>query len=522
MGQSYVPVLAAALARSRKIVPVYSRRYFDKGMCQWELTKSIQLDPVGAERKLNPLLADPSAAQLVPLWVDHIHFLSVDLADWFSRLCDALELSRGAEPAVLGFLGRPPGEILVNHTLPAIRVRARAAAGTRPQEQEITLAAEDGDLHGTLTLKTHDGEAEFKDLSLGKPVASTCLLATAEGCEAARSEAFAVVMPAPPPQPVVPQVEVRKAIPLRGEAIFFRSGQALAVLGPGSLSVYDLDGQPRGGAMRLLARPRVLRRAGPLLALADWSGNVYGVRDDGAHWQAPFAGPPNGMFVPGGLAISGDTVYVGFWSGAIYRLPPGAAAVEVLTHAAGVQALELAGHRLYVIGLDGTLVIYEGRDAVERHELEKTVHALYACSDSLVAVGNGSLYHLRIDQKLVLSERLPFGPVAAVFGEGDHPVALDAKGKGARFTADLVYKVRFHATPGAIPVSADDAGHFCVFRNPDGSRTLMVDDRVVFTHLAGTLAVSPAGDWFAVGDEKAIQVLDRKSFQELIEGVPRA
>lgn len=57
-----------------------------------------------------------------------------------------------------------------------------------------------------------------------------------------------------------------------------------------------------------------------------------------------------------------------------------------------------------------------------------------------------------------------------------------------------------------------------MFVNPDGTRTLMVDGRIVFSHSGGTLSMSPAADLFALGDENGIRVLDASSFESLIKG----
>jgi len=47
-----------------------------------------------------------------------------------------------------------------------------------------------------------------------------------------------------------------------------------------------------------------------------------------------------------------------------------------------------------------------------------------------------------------------------------------------------------------------------VFENPDGVHTLMVDGRIVFTHLGGTLAVSPDARRFAIGDARGIRFVE--------------
>jgi len=63
-------------------------------------------------------------------------------------------------------------------------------------------------------------------------------------------------------------------------------------------------------------------------------------------------------------------------------------------------------------------------------------------------------------------------------------------------------------------VSADDGGRYCVLANPDGSRALLYDERVVLNHPDGTLAVSGGADWFAVGEPGGIRVLTAAGFRQ--------
>jgi hypothetical protein len=228
------------------------------------------------------------------------------------------------------------------------------------------------------------------------------------------------------------------------------------------------------------------------------------------------------MNIPGGLAVYNNCVYVGFWSGKVVNWMVPEDEVYEWRHEAGVQALEAVSDCLYVVGLDGKLSIPQDDRFTELGKLGQTTHLLKAYPGCLVAVGEDRLYHFATNTRKISSQLLPFADPSAVLGDIDRPVVIDARGRGLRFDAALVYRARFHTTAGAVPTSADDAGRYCVFSNPDGSRTLMLDDRTVFTHLGGTLAVAPGGNYFAVGDGQVVRILNAADLRSLVEDRNRA
>lgn len=259
------------------------------------------------------------------------------------------------------------------------------------------------------------------------------------------------------------------------------------------------------------------QRSDSRIALADWSGNVYLLAEDGhaQHWS--FATGTNMMHVPGGLALTADGVYVGFWSGEVYRLASGASPVKLMQQETGVQALSVVQNRIFVAGLDGKLSVYQDDKLLVTLSLETTVHLLKGYPECIVAVGEGQLHLFQINTSRIFVQKLPLMGVTGVLGDVDRPVIIDGRGKGVRIDEQLVYEVRFHTTAGARPISADHAGRFCIFLNPDGSRVLMEGARVVFTCITGTLAVAPSGSRFAVGGEDGIQIIDTSSLRDLIE-----
>nr|MDQ3806043.1 toll/interleukin-1 receptor domain-containing protein [Acidobacteriota bacterium] len=188
IGESFMNVLVHAILNSKKFLPVYSRNYFDKKMCQYELTKAHQFDPGGESAKINPILIDP--AVVVPIAVNHIHYGNISSPDWFPRLCKSLGLIPAAEQTALKFLDQP-ADVTVSHTLPPLRVAVVCAERVVPREEQVTVAAEAGRLEGTLTVKTEGGVATFADLSMSTPVGATRLVASAYGHEPAHSEPFA-------------------------------------------------------------------------------------------------------------------------------------------------------------------------------------------------------------------------------------------------------------------------------------------------------------------------------------------
>jgi len=524
IGQIYTTALVYAISKSKKFVPVYSGIYFKKEMCQYELLQAHHLDPVGTLGKLNPILIDPMAADQVPVTVSLINYWVVTSPDWFERLCDALELKPIAEHTVLKFLDQP-ADTTINYTLPPLRVAVMGADGVVARDEQIRISVQDGSLEGTLTAKTENGIATFTDLSVSIAAAATSLIASAEGHDDVHSETFAVIKPVSRPPAVEisseDRIEEREPrIALKGEAVFFQDGKALVVIMPDGVALYDVAGNsllPAPGIVKLKSRLRLVRRAGPILALADWGGHIYLFNENSQHYSCACGDGSQGFVVPGDLAVVGDKVYAGFWNGMVYTVGLGQSPVAEFKHDSGVQALAVVGERFYVCGFDGNLCVYKNGRMVNSEMLDPGVRLLQPSDGRLVAAGESKLYQIEIDQLKVRSEDLQLSGVAAVLGDVALPVVLDARGKGVRFNTELV-KFGFHVTAGAAPVSADDGGRYCVFVNPDGTRTLMVDGRIVFSHSGGTLSMSPAADLFALGDENGIRVLDASSFESLIKG----
>ena len=105
-----------------------------------------------------------------------------------------------------------------------------------------------------------------------------------------------------------------------------------------------------------------------------------------------------------------------------------------------------------------------------------------------------------------------------MFADTARPVLVGTDGAGLRVDPKLVFRPRFRVAPGAEPVGADDRGTYCVCAASDGRRTMLQDGKVVYSHADGTLAVSPGGDRFALGERGGVRVVDAAAFGRLVQG----
>ena len=515
-GENWLVALGKAVKHSRKAVLVYSANYFNKKMTNWELTKLVERDPMGEERIINPILIDIKERNHVPDMVSHIHYLTHQTPDWFSRLCKALELTPTPDKLRLQFMD-DTRNALVQHTLPPIRVSISSSNGEPIDGVEIALGCETGRLHGTLKIRADHGVAIFQDLLFDKEQQVTRLTAWAEGCERVTSQEFAVTAPvALVPGPSITRTAFLRpvtTIPLQGNAIFFAGDPAVAVWTSDKLGVYSRTGEGRGD-YPFSGQLRLLRRGKGLIVLADWFGKIHLLRADGSHCCWDFADPAGGFTVVGDVAIAGDFVYVGFWNGNLFRLAFDETATPICTHEPGIQALAVVGDHLYLGGFDGRCVVLHNGNCVANHFLESTLWMLKGYSTHVVALGYEKLYRIAVANKeSVISEPLHIAGVAGVWADGPCPVAVDEKGKGICTNVRLG-QAAFQTAPEATPVSADDMGSVCVFLNPDDSYSLLKEGRMVYSHQGGVLAVAPAADAFALGDDRGIRIVGAAEFEQ--------
>lgn len=531
---NWLTALAQAIQASRKAVLVYSRNYFSKPMTNWELTKLIQRDPTGEHRLINPILIDPQDADRVPFTVSHINYLTERTPDWFTRLVRALELKPAVEEVRLQFRTQPENGI-VNQTLfPAVEVALQSASGGVPRDEEVTLSTETPGLLGTLKVRSHNGIAVFRDLLFDRECTQAELVAWVEGCEKVKSRPLKIGPAVPPevePPALPPGAEIGllpsaeasvpsdPILPGAGEAVFFANGAAVALVSDQVLAVYSTAGQllgqfPWGGSLRLS------RRSGANLVLATWQGQVHLLRADGSHCSWNLADPQGGFAVIGDVTLAEDQVYVGLWNGRLYRLAFGNPPVPLPSYEAGIQALTLVGGTLFVAGLDGQCTLFRGGARIAEYRLEPALFLLKPSREGTLALGSRHLYLIPSTPRStgqVYQDPLQMTSVSWVWAESDDLLVIDDRGKGVRINPQCIQRA-FHVSAGATPTSASNDGRYCVFRNPDQSHALLHGDRVVFTHPAGALAVSPRADLFAVGDGQTVRLLKVADFATRIPG----
>jgi len=528
IGVSFIDAICDAIERSEKVIPVYSLNYFREGKegCLYELVKAHETDLLGKKLKLVPILKDPEAGEMVPFKVSHLNYWPVTSPDWFERLCKALDVTPTAERLGVTFLDQPT-DVVVNHTLPPIRVMVHDSSGKPSQAQEeVRIEAAEGAIQGTTSVVTDGGIAVFEDLSMGVAGVQTRLIASGKGLEAGRSDRFTVLAPRADAR-YGKSGESGSSVPAPGEAVFFSSGEAMAVFGPDRITVWTPGGEPvlPPPGVPISTRPRVVRTSGSLLATADWRSGVQVVSADGSHYQWDLSASSGTAPVSGDLAIHEGSVFVGLWDGRLFRLSPGTEPSQELVHSSGIQALAISGDRILLADLDGQLCAYEGDTLVHRVDLEPLIWFVKPFPGCLVAAGEGSLFHLPLDSLQPLAENLSLDSVVATFDDTDLPILVDAHGRGVRIDEQLNVRAAFHTAPGAVPVSSDRRGELGVFLNRDGSRTLLVPGghgphRILFSHGSGTLAISPDGDRIALGDEDGVRILDQKELSSLIETMP--
>lgn len=499
-GTNFLDFIGEAMQRSRHIVAVYSESYFRKPMCDLELKLAFELH-IKKRSRLHPVLIEGEAVAQVPFVVSQHNWYPVDLADWFERLCADLELTVETTPPLLRFRG-DVGDVLVNHTLPAVRVAIVDAESDAvlPSADPVTISADGAELQGTLVVSAEDGVATFRDLSFSSAAAEVRLVAEAPGCEPAVGAAFPVKQPAPA------QADGKPAqIQARGLPVFFPDGRTLAVLGDEVLGLFGADGAriaelPFPGPLRLWARGE------SCLAFADWSGRLALLHPSGRFHSFDLTGGARALSVPGSICFAADRAFVGMWSGTVWAVSlDDPEPQRQFEHPPGVQALGVTDDRWVVGGLDGTLTVHSPGSPSEVHTLEPLLLGIRASSECVVAVGEERVHRLSLQTSGILQQELPVNRVASALLDGELAVAVAADGRGVRFDSELNIRGGFHAARGAVPVAVSSRATSVVFAYPDGSHVLMVNDRVVFSSSSGPLAVSPDGLHVAFNDGGAIR-----------------
>ena len=498
-------------------IPVFSTSYFKSKYCQGEIHRFISRLVVGESNgTLLPLVIDPHCQ--VPDYLGAYQSrtpIKDHEAQWFEQLCKSLKVTPRKRKET------PQFEAQVSHATvgltltPPVRVRVLSDHAPISEEFEVTLEADRSELLGDVTVKTSAGIAEFRNLLLGRAAKSVRLTASGPGLNAVKSQSFDVLLPPVPQQPITPPT-----IPVEGEAMFFASGKSVLVIRFGAVGIYDLTGKPllpETGEVAFTGRPRLIRRSGRLIVLADWTGNIFLFDERGSLKTFAFDPERKGLIVPADVAFDNSTLYVGFWSGLVFRMSQTDLPKQVLYHPAGVQALTVANGRYYICDFSGALAVYnDAQKLVNTATIEPSVWLLKNTPDGLLAIGDTAVYQIHTKGFEVLREDIPFDGITEVLVDSACPVLMNDRGQGLRVTSNLTFRQQFHVALGTVPYSADDACEYCILANNDDSRTLLRGDRVIFNHMSGTLAISAAGDHFAIGEPGGIRILNSASFEKLL------
>jgi TIR domain len=510
-GADWENFLKETLSRTRCVVALYSQRYFEKRICQWELHAAYLLH-VRHAIPLLPVLIDPHADASVPFSYHSINWIPVTRPNWLEELREASGLQVAATRRILGF-GAEVGEAVAGRALEPVRVAVSRPDGSPALSAEVsvTLAAQPAEagLAGTLTVPAVGGTAVFHDLVLHTPTDAVRLVATAPGCEPAELAAFPVrAMEVPTPQGGAG----RGVIEARGRPVFFPDGRALAVLDGDTLTVHLADGYEAAGSAKLTGPPRLWARGAGLLAVADWSGRVLLASPDGAirAWDLPARGggrPRSRFNVPGALAFDGDELYVGTWAGQVWSVPLGDAEPEpVLEHPAGVQVLTVDAGRFLVGGLDGTYRYWADGAVAAQGVLEPLLLASALVRDYGLIVGERQVHRLDPARGQLLQVSQPVTGITGALAGSELTAIVDAEGRFVCFDAELAVSVGFRTVPGARPVDSGAGGRLLVLEHPDGSHALVREGRADYVS-GHPLAVTPDGERVALSDGSRLVVL---------------
>ena len=505
-GRNWREQLTRAVSHCRRFLAVCSPPYLESKDCMWEFDLAFERDLREGEGILVPLMLEKCK---LPDHAWRIQYISVrDHPDWFERLCDGLELTSAPERLTLQFVTQP-SDVRVNETLAAVRLQVCSENGEiHPIEDVITVRAERNALQGETSKPAQAGIVEFDDLALDKKASKQRLVASAEGIPAVFSETVRVRQPAPSPP-----ASADDRLPDTGQPVFFARDSALAVLGDRVVAAYSVAGRSSLWAERLPlnGRLRLIVQGRNSLVLADWEGYVYLLYPDGAPQTWRLHGEGRSLNIVGAAAHDGEAVYIGLWSGEVFRFAGKNPPELYVHHAAGVQALAVAGQRLAVAGLDGKLTLYDQGRPAKSDPLEHIVRHIKPFGRHLAVVGRTRLYQVPWDTGPVLTEELVVGEVAAVYGDSRLPIAINRQGHGILINGELATCGEFRTTPGAVPVSADDAGTWCVFRNPDGVHTLLSkrpDSRQgkIVRSWSQAIAINAGGNLLAVAEPEGVRL----------------
>jgi hypothetical protein len=497
------------LKQSRHIIPVYTKAYFAGQESIWEHKKILDLDPFDKENIIHPVLAEPDTQ--VPYHICLTNYITINDNQWFVELVKKLNLhyDPSAQDIKLVFKTQPE-DIAVHHTLPSIEIAVEDESGTVEYHEEITIAAEKGELEGTKVVKGEKGKGSFSDLSFNSPVESTRLRINATGCKEGYSRVFSVK------EKQQQQISGKHITDRTGwKIVLFEDGTSFALFNDVKISLFSIDGTLLK-EVAYSGKPRLIKQYGDTLAVLEWSGKLLFIKEEGTYFEYVLDTNGEGFTIPGDVIIYKNVIYAGFWNGMVYRiLPPDHPPSIEYKSKTGVQKINIIKDTLIIGDLEGKLSIIQKGNVVQEHQLEQTIHSLEVFDDFAVVVGREKLYQVHYQSNNVFNEKIELDGVSNVLSVGDDIIMIDPRGKGLCYSKDLIFKSRFHTKAGAVPESSDREGEMQIFCYPDRTRILMNHGRIIYSNAGMPMVISPRGEKIVLCDEKGINVFETMQFLNL-------
>ncbi len=518
ISQSYLDALAKAIFRSRCVILVYSTLYFNKQMTQWELTKTLQIDPTGSAGKIFPILLDQEAKSLIPMSINHIHYLDVKKHPdhWLSRLIHDLGLNITSEVPQLEWAA-PLGNVVIHNTLPPISLSLSDRGQPGSEDQIVELTANIDGFQGTLKQKTSQGVAVFNDLSFRHSVGHVIITASSDGYKSSSSNPFEVVS-TPPPPPPGPGVSVPYGrSPENTQVHFFETSKAFIVVDLTDIRVFDLSGQLLG-KVRVHSKMKKIQCTGSLIALADWCGNIFLIRETGECKEIQLQPGNPSYAIPGNCILIGEQVMVGMWNGDMVRIDSSSCEKSLsFSHPAGILDFQSDGRVVCLVDFQGHFCVYHENQPVRQFPVERSIIGMKRFKDHIVMIGEKKLYQYSLAEWKMTPWHSNLANISHAMPSENRILALDETGSGLFVDEQLVPRIKFHATKGARPycIGVQDEDHYVSFVYPDHTYALLKNGQIVYTHAAGILSFNPRIDSLALGSTGGIQISDGSRLQSL-------
>ena len=531
-GENFIAALSEALQKTRRIIPVYSDHYFKKEMTLWELRKAFQLDPNGNKRLINPVLLSLSSEVQgkIPFEVNHIQYIDIlKEPQWFERLRVNLDLAAQKQKLELKFLNTVP-DTQVNLTLPEIKI-ALNNSGTGGGEEEIEITAKNAGLQGSLKKQTKEGVAVFSDLSCTTTCEKVTLKAMVTGYATVESNAFTVA-----PAPMLPRVEQgsKTVSVIEGTAErkdpdliaiiaeegvasgkYFQSGRSILLFTAENALVYDCLGK-KLATVPVPEPLRLILADNCEIVLASWNGNVTLINDTGQWRSNGFRGSSGQFCIPADCSISSPYTVLGFWNGDIFRLGLAEEPVRIFNHPDGIQVLATFQTYIYFCDLKGVFHIVEDGKYLYSREIERTILKIELFGTrGILLVGEQAIYQLMFGRADIYQDDLNLSSIIFSLREGEYVTLLDRDGKGVRIDEELALQSQFYTTAGAKPICSEKKGQYSVFLYPDATRSLLFNDKIVYTHPFGIFCFDPTLEQIAMGTGKDVKLYKRPLLSKL-------